>query len=97
MSTHGCMRINDMDMQKLKDITTTLEQNDPLETKGYLTFTDNLNSPINDSINAIYIGVDQFTKIENYIISNGYTSPCFVLPIERNNDIKIPYKLPDYE
>ena len=45
----------------------------------------------------IYIGVDQFTKIENYIISNGYTSPCFVLPIERNNDVKIPYKLPDYE
>ena len=100
MSTHGCMRINDMDMQKLKDITTSLEQNDPLETKGYLTFTDDLNSPINYSINAIdryNIGVDQFPKIENHIISNGYTLPCFVLPIERNNDVKIPYKLPDYE
>lgn len=44
-STHGCLRINDNDIARLKQITDKLESDDPTEKKGYLTLVDDLTEP----------------------------------------------------
>jgi RHS repeat-associated protein len=44
--TNGCMRMSNDDIKELKEITTELEQNDPKETKGFLTVKDDLNKPV---------------------------------------------------
>ena len=46
MGTHGCMRIADADIKELKEIVTMLEQNDPKEKMGFLTLTDDLQTPV---------------------------------------------------
>jgi hypothetical protein len=51
-STHGCMRINDDDMLEIQKITTTLEQNDPLEKNGYLNLIDDLTFPVEYSTSS---------------------------------------------
>ena len=40
--TNGCMRCHDTDIKSMKEITDNLTQNDPLETGGTLTITDDL-------------------------------------------------------
>lgn len=52
MSTHGCIRINDDDIAELKRITDALEKNDPEETRGYLTVSDDLDTPVTYSTDA---------------------------------------------
>jgi len=92
-STHGCMRMNDMDILELREITSMLEKNDPMEKRGTLTLTDDLIKPVqystsNDRFNA---GIEQFPK------SSSATSPFslepYIVPVN-NNRITIPYKLP---
>jgi hypothetical protein len=69
--TWGCLRINDDDMLEIKNITDALEVSDPLETKGYLTLTDDLKTPVEYSTNRLNranAGLDQIQRIlKSYI------------------------------
>ncbi len=61
-STHGCMRINDDDINEMKSIATNLQNSNPDEKPGVLTLTDDLLKPVkydNDRNNA---GDSQFPK-----------------------------------
>lgn len=46
MGTHGCMRIADADIKELKEIVTMLGQKYPKEKMGFLTLTDDLQTPV---------------------------------------------------
>ena len=49
VNTHGCIRMADDDIKELKSITDELEQNDPMEKRGILVVSDDLDSPVNYS------------------------------------------------
>ena len=94
-NTYGCMRINDQDILDIQNITNKLEQDDPMETKGYLTLTDDLNTPINYSADRHDVAEDQFPKIKkikiertNFIKSNNYYN--YVAPADKTR-VSLPY------
>ena len=98
-STHGCMRINDKDVQKMKEITTKLEKEDFTERKGILTFKDDLKTIVNYNSNRFYEGIEQFpieqtTKNKSSI----FESSQFISTTIDNTYYKPPiipnYKLP---
>ncbi|MDR3326682.1 MAG: hypothetical protein LBT04_00865, partial [Prevotellaceae bacterium] len=99
MNTHGCMRINDADILELKNITNALEQNDPLETRGYLNLTDDLLTPVKYTTSADRhnAGIDQFPKTSAAKQNAGFALPCYVVPLDNPRDVRPPYKLSDYE
>ena len=75
-STHGCMRINDEDIVEMKNITTQLENDDPTETKGFLTLTDDLLSPVSYGDDRHEAGLDQLPtnnlELQNKQLSDEY-------------------------
>ena len=99
-TTYGCLRINDQDIADMKKITDALEASDPLESKGALTVTDDLTSPVKYNNDRHDAGTDQFPKTsatDNSDNSSGrdFGAPCFVVPTNTNNNrVTIPYKLP---
>ena len=93
--THGCMRINDVDILELRNITTALEQNDPLEKGNFLTLTDDLQTPVKYSIDLDErhdVGTDQFPKVmKSQIMQLPIPSSYYVAPVD-NTRVVIPYK-----
>jgi hypothetical protein len=62
--TQGCQRINDEDIRELKQVTDRLEENDPTESKGYLTLQDDLVNPVIYDANRHEAGLEQFPRSE---------------------------------
>jgi hypothetical protein len=79
MNTFGCIRINDQDIKEIKQITDFLEANDPLEQKGYLTLTDDLQTPVKYS--------DRDSIKDNVILNGGTLQEVVVTPNNNNNQI----------
>jgi RHS repeat-associated protein len=65
-STQGCMRINDKDILELQKITNALEKNDPLDKKGVLNLTDDLQSSVQYSENRHDAGTEQFPRSSSH-------------------------------
>ncbi|MFN0081174.1 MAG: RHS repeat domain-containing protein [Ferruginibacter sp.] len=82
-TTHGCMRINDEDIKKLKEVTTQLEKEDPTEKKGKLTLTDDLKAPVVYNADRNKAGTEQFPAITPVAPPAPSMAPLFiVIPID---------------